>query len=181
MRRFWALLAAAVLTAGCERNASTTPRGGASMVLTIDWQRLVTKEGGTCDRCGGTQEELGKAVETLRESLRPLGIEVGYTERALTIEECAEDIVQSNRILVGDRTLEEWLCGEVGQSPCGSCCSAIGQEVECRTVCVDGSTYDVIPAELIVRAGLLAASHMLGAPTPDSCCPGTTGSCKAGA
>ena len=41
----------------------------------------------------------------------------------------------------------------------------MGEEVECRTVSVDGITYEVIPAELIVRAGLLAASHMMSAPS----------------
>lgn len=150
------------------------------MVLAINWQRLVTERGETCDRCGGTQAELREAVETLTASLRPLGIEVEYTEGELTTEECAADIVQSNRIVLGDRTVEEWLGGQVGQSECASCCSAIGEDVECRTVCVDGQTYDVIPAQLIVRAGLVAASHMLGAPSPSGCCPGTGEPCKTG-
>ena len=149
----------------------------ANMVLTINWQRLVTDDGQTCGRCGSTQEELRKAIETLQESLRPLGIEIASVEEALTIEECAADIVQSNRIVIRDRTLEEWLGGEVGQSLCESCCSAIGEEVECRTACVDGITYDVIPAELIVRAGLLAASQMMRAPSASQCCPGTADPC----
>ena len=179
MRRLWIVLVAAAALAGCDRDLPTIDGRDANMVLTVNWQRLVTNEGQTCDRCGGTQEELRKAIQTLQESLRPLGIKVAAVEEALTIEECAADIVQSNRIVVGDRTLEEWLDGEVGQSLCGSCCSAIGEEVECRTVSVDGITYEVIPAELIVRAGLLAASHMMSAPSAGPCCPGKTEPCDA--
>ena len=141
------------------------------MTLTVDWQRLVTDEGETCDRCGGTQAELDKAIKVLRESLSPLGIEVAFVEHALTIEECAADIMQSNRIVIGNRTLEDWVGGEVGKSVCGTCCGAIGEEVECRTVSVDGSTYEMIPAELIVRAGLLAASEVVRVPSDSPCCP----------
>jgi len=143
------------------------------MMLNVRWQRLVTEDGSTCDRCGGTQEELRKAIGTLRESLRPLGIEVASTEEALTTEECAADIIGSNRILIGGRSLEEWLGAEVGQSPCESCCTAIGEDVECRTVDLDGTTYEVVPAELIVRAGLVAASNLMQSPAPAPCCPGS--------
>ena len=177
MKRLCIVLIAAAALAGCDRDLPAIDEGDANMVLTVNWQRLVTDEGQTCDRCGGTQEELSKAIETLEKSLRPLGIEIASVEESLTIEECAADIIQSNRIVIGDRTLEEWLGGEVGQSLCGSCCSVIGEEVECRTVCVDGSTYEVIPAELIVRAGLLAASHMMSAPSASPCCPGKTEPC----
>ncbi len=177
MRKLCIVLIAAAALAGCERDVSTTDGGDANMVLTVNWQRMVSDEGQTCDRCGDTQEELSKAIETLQESLRPLGIEIALVEEALTIEECAADIVQSNRIVIGDRTLEEWLGGEVGQSLCVSCCSVIGEEVECRTVSVDGSTYEVVPAELIVRAGLLAASHMMSAPSASPCCPGKREAC----
>ena len=177
MRKLWIVVVAAAALAGCDRDLPAIEGGDANMVLTVNWQRLVTNEGQTCDRCGGTQAELRKAIQTLQESLRPLGIKVASVEEALTIEECAADIVQSNRIAIGDRTLEEWLGGEVGQSLCGSCCSAIGEEVECRTVSVDGITYEVIPAELIVRAGLLAASHMMSAPSASPCCPGKTEPC----
>lgn len=43
--------------------------------LNMLWQRLVTIEGETCQRCGGTQEAIVRAIPKLREALRPLGIE----------------------------------------------------------------------------------------------------------
>ncbi|MFH1277325.1 MAG: DUF2703 domain-containing protein [Candidatus Eisenbacteria bacterium] len=164
------------MVASCGR--SVTPPGGGegNLVLRLDWQRLVTEDDATCDRCSGTQEELRQAAAALRKSLGPLGIEVAYVEQALSREECAADILRSNRILIQDRPLEDWLGGEMGASTCGSCCEALGEQVECRTASVDGVTYEVIPVRLIVRAGLLAASNLMRPPSSSPCCPGAAGS-----
>ena len=175
MRRFGILLLAMLALAGCGREKVSSGHGGTKVVLNINWQRLVTESGETCDRCGGTQEELRSAVETLRESLRPLGIEVACAEQSLSTEQCGKDIIGSNRILIQDRPLEDWLGGKVGRSPCGSCCEALGEQVECRTAQVDGASYEVIPAQLIVRAGLLAAAELLRPAGASPCCPGPGG------
>ena len=151
------------------------------MILKIVWQRLVTDEGTTCDRCQGTQAEVARGVENLKASLRSLGIDVVLEEKPLTRQECANDISESNRIWIADRPLEEWLGAEAGQSPCGSCCAELGTEVECRTLSVDGETHEVIPAELIVKAGLLAASRIMQAPSRGPCCPGHESGGKPGA
>jgi hypothetical protein len=42
--------------------------------LPILWQRLVS-EGKTCDRCSATYLEMQRAIEKLKQSLHPLGIE----------------------------------------------------------------------------------------------------------
>jgi len=141
------------------------------MILTIRWQRLVDDVGETCVRCGATQEEVLQAFNSLQVSLRPLGIKVALEENALSPQECAKDISESNRIWVADRPLEEWVGGEVGMSPCGSCCSQLGHAVECRAVSVDDNTYETIPAQLIVKAGLLAASEIIEVPSLGACCP----------
>ena len=161
-----ALVLTAILV-GCV----STPLGPKA-AITVRWQRLVTEAGETCDRCLNTQEEVGLATDTLRRCLRPLNIEVALEETPMTPAACARDISQSNRIFLDDRALEDWLGAEVGKSPCGSCCAQIGQEVHCRTVVVDGRTYEVIPARLIVRAGLLAAEAALARqPVRQPCCP----------
>ncbi|MGT2490314.1 DUF2703 domain-containing protein [Cupriavidus basilensis] len=41
----------------------------------------------------------------------------------------------------------------VGSSPCCSVCG----DSECRTVDVGGTSYEVVPEELMVKAGLIAA------------------------
>ena len=149
------------------------------MTLRIRWQRLVVEEDRTCSRCRGTQGELLNAVQSLKACLGPLGVDVVLEERTLSPQECAEDVSESNRIWIADRPLEEWLGGEVGKSLCGFCCSELGDAVECRTVSVDGKTYEVIPAQLIVKAGLLAASHAVEVPSPDACCPTPSNTHKA--
>jgi hypothetical protein len=139
--------------------------------LAVRWQRLVDEEGRTCDRCGSTEKEIEGALRHLRESLAPLGIEVTLDKRALDPVTCARDVSQSNRIWIGEKAMEEWLGGEVGKSPCGFCCEELGDGVECRTVRVGDRTYEAVPAELIVKAGLLAASQLLEVPPADACCP----------
>ena len=141
------------------------------MILKVQWQRLLDVDGNTCDRCLATQKEISKGVHSLRASLRPLGINVILEEKSLSSQKCTIDVSESNRIWLADQPLEEWLGAEVGQSPCGSCCSVLGKNVECRTVSYGGETYEVIPAELIVKAGLLAASQIMRAPSPEVCCP----------
>lgn len=139
------------------------------MVLMIEWQRLVDKDGKTCDRCGGTEKELRLAVSALKRSLRPLGMKVKLEKKAMG-PQCANNIIESNRILIAGRQLEEWLGAKVGTSECGSCCSKLGETVECRTTALDGETYEVIPAQLIVKAGLMAASELMKTPSTGPCC-----------
>ena len=133
--------------------------------LRIKWQRLVS-EGQTCPRCGSTGKELEKAISTLKRSLIPLGIEVVLVEAELSVEEFKKDPLQSNQIWLNDRPLEDWIGGKVGQSPCCDVCGQSG----CRTVGVGESVYEAIPADLVIRAGLLAASQLIGTASDESCC-----------
>ena len=119
--------------------------------LKIKWKRLVSK-GETCPRCGSTEEELRKAVSTLKQSLAPLGMRVLLEKEELSVTKFKKDPLQSDRIWIGDHLLEEWIGGIVGRSPC---CDVCGPH-DCRTVEVEGQTYETVPAEIIIKAGLLA-------------------------
>jgi len=160
------------LLVGCRDKSNADKGEGMAKVLKITWQRLVDEKGQTCERCGSTEKELQKAFQSLKKSLAPLGIKVALEEKALDPATCAKDISQSNRIWVGERTLEEWLGAQVGKSPCGFCCAELGDQVECRTVEVGEQVYETIPADLIVRAGLLAAASLYEEPPAKPCCPG---------
>jgi hypothetical protein len=127
-------------------------------MLKIKWQRLVS-DGQTCLRCSSTEEEIEKAVSVLRQSLTPLGIEVVLEKSELTVREFERNPLESNKIWINDRLLEDWIGGAVGQSPC---CDVCGPS-ECRTVKVEGEIYETIPADLIIKAGLLAASELINA------------------
>ncbi|MGB9960455.1 MAG: DUF2703 domain-containing protein [Candidatus Bathyarchaeales archaeon] len=133
--------------------------------LKIKWQRLIA-DGKTCPRCGSTEEEIERAVSILRQSLAPLGIDVTLEKGELSVEEFEKNPLESNKILINDHPLEEWVSGTVGQSPC---CTVCGPS-ECRTVTVEGQIYETIPAELIVKAGLIAASELINTEKSESCC-----------
>lgn len=134
-------------------------------ILKIEWQRLLS-EGQTCSRCGATEQEVEKASRSLEQSLAPLGIKVVLEKREITPEAFQKDPSLSNTILLNGRPLEEWLGINVGQSPC---CGPCG-DAECRTLESEGQVYETIPADLIIQAGLRAASHLVNPQTPDPCC-----------
>ena len=145
-------------------------KGADMKMLTIRWQRLVDEKGQTCGRCGATEKEVQTACQNLEKSLTSLGIKVNLEEKALDSTTCAKDVSESNRIWIDDRPLEEWLNATVGKSSCEFCCEELGPDVECRTVTIEGRTFETIPANLIVKAGLLAASHLLSVDSKEPCC-----------
>jgi hypothetical protein len=112
-------------------------------VLKIKWNRLLTDEGGqTCPRCGSTENELEKAVNTLKQSLAPLEIEVIIEKQVIDSVTFANNVSESNRIWVDDKPIEEWLGAKVGRS---LCCEVCG-DAECRTVELEENIYETIPA-----------------------------------
>uniref|UniRef100_A0A7V3YKZ6 DUF2703 domain-containing protein n=1 Tax=Candidatus Caldatribacterium californiense TaxID=1454726 RepID=A0A7V3YKZ6_9BACT len=125
-------------------------------MLHIRWQRLLV-DGATCPRCASTEEELEKACALLEQALVPLGISVVLEKEILSCETFHKDPLQSNAIFLNGRPLEEWLGASRGESPCCDVCGSVA----CRTVETDGRVYEVIPAELIVKAALLAVSASL--------------------
>lgn len=125
--------------------------------LRLCWQRLVTEDGQTCDRCRLTEAAVDEAGETLRRSLAEMGVEVVVEKDILLPLEFLNNPLESNRLWIADRPLEAWLDATSGQS---RCCAACG-DADCRTVIVDGQTYEAIPPELIVAAGLRAAEELL--------------------
>lgn len=124
--------------------------------LRIRWQRLV-KGGRTCVRCSDTEAEVRRAMETLRQVLAPLGIEpqleVGEVDESAFLVRP----VESNRIWIAEKPLEDWLGGTVGSSPCCSVCG----DADCRTVEISGTRFETIPARLIIKAALIAVAETL--------------------
>ncbi len=124
--------------------------------LKIQWQRLIA-DGKTCPRCGSTETELAKAIPQLKKALKPLGIKVVFEKSKLTIEEFKKNPIQSNRILFNGHLLEDLIRAKTGQS---QCCDQCGDE-ECRTVETEEGSLEVVPADLIVKAGMIVASNDL--------------------
>jgi hypothetical protein len=125
--------------------------------LPIIWQRLVTSDGKTCDRCDATYQELQRGVKKLTEVLRPLGIEPTLEAKEIDEGSFRANPSESNRVWIAGKSMEEWLKGRVGTS---RCCSVCG-ESECRTVQVGGTVFEAIPENLFLKAALVAASQLL--------------------
>ncbi len=136
-------------------------------ILQIQWQRLVDKQGRTCDRCGTTESSVEEAYQKLKRSLKELDIDVVLEKKALSLSAFKKDPLESNRIWIAGKPIEEWLSATIGQSQCSSTCG----DSECRTITIDTKSYEAIPAELIVKAGFLAATQLLEAPSIKPCCP----------
>ena len=124
--------------------------------LTIRWQRLVDGQGRTCPRCRSTGDTVSETFQKIGKALAELGIDVELKMEPIDFPMFANDPLQSNRIWIGGRLLEEWLGGTEGWS---RCCEVCG-EVDCRTISVDDGTYEAIPEHLIVKASLLAAAAL---------------------
>jgi len=125
--------------------------------LKIRWQRLVDESGITCTRCKATEKEVEKAFYILKQSFAPRGLDVILEKAVIDSDVFAKDPLVSNRLWIDDRPLEEWLKAQVGKSPC---CSGPCHNEGCRTITLEGRTYEMVPAELIIEAGLLAASRL---------------------
>lgn len=125
--------------------------------LPIVWQRLVSAAGTTCPRCQGTQDQVLRAVDRLKAALEPMGIRPTLEIRELDQIAFQNRPAESNRIWIAGKPMDQWIEGKVGSS---RCCNECGDS-DCRTVEVGGATYEVIPEQLLVRAGLIAATSML--------------------
>jgi hypothetical protein len=127
--------------------------------LPILWKRLVS-EGKTCPRCGATEANVSSAVRKLEMVLAPLGIRPELTAQAIDGVAFRSAPSESNRIWIGGEPMEKWLGGRAGHT---RCCEVCGDS-PCRTMEVDGQVYEALPEQQIIRAAMVAAAAMLGAP-----------------
>ena len=154
--------AAALALVGCA-----APGGpGQGKTLVIRWQRLVDEAGDTCGRCGTTERSIDEAQRLLTAALKPLGLRVWVIKTQLTAEQFELDPSESNRIWIGEEALDTILGAKTGASACAGVCGGS----PCRTTVVDGQSYETIPAELIVRAGLRVAADLVQPAAPPAAC-----------
>lgn len=139
--------------------------------LKILWQRLIDEGGSTCPRCHGTHEEIQLAVKKLQAVLKPLDIEPVLTTQEIKMETFLSNPSESNKIWIADKPIEEWLGATTGSS---RCCNECGDN-DCRTMEVGNQTYEVIPEDLIVRAGMMAATKMMDSDSGQKQQTGSTG------
>lgn len=125
--------------------------------LTIQWQRLLNDKNQTCPRCSETGETVNTVVLKLKSALAELGIEVELIQKSIDFLVFKNNPLQSNSILINGKLLEDWIGGETGKS---KCCDVCGDS-ECRTISFGENTFESIPENLIIKAGLLAAAELI--------------------
>lgn len=157
MQKSLSFVMSIVVLAGCAAPMKHADGESHNLILHIRWQRLVDEKGQTCGRCGTTETATEDAVKRLRRSLKQLDIAVALEKVAVSPSDFAKDPLQSNRIWIGGKPVEEWLQATIGKNQCGGPCG----NSECRTITVDGKTYNAITTELIVKAGLLASAQLV--------------------
>jgi hypothetical protein len=140
--------------------------------LPIVWMRLVDK-GETCPRCGSTERNVATAVAKLESALQPLGVYPVLDTRTIDDATFRAAPAESNRIWIGCKPMEEWLGAQAGDSPCCEVCG----DLPCRTMELDGQTYEVIPEDLIVKAAIIAASELI-APSANTSSSCSTSCCR---
>ena len=115
--------------------------------LKIEWRHLEV-DGETCDRCYDTGENLYHEVKRLNKVLVPKNIIIELIDTKMS----AQDVGQSNTLLINDVPIENIIDVKVSTDYCESCSSIIGKDSYCRTVIFDGNEYEDIPAKAIRQA-----------------------------
>jgi uncharacterized protein DUF2703 len=123
------------------------------MELKIRWQRLRDPAGSRCESCLRTLNHVRTASAKLRKACHAFGIEVPPVE----VSRAASGAMESNRVWINDRPLEQWLGAEVGRSDCRCVCG----KHDCRALYLKGRRYEGVPEELLLRAGLTAMLKLL--------------------
>ena len=136
-------------------NSTTTEK---QKVLRIKWQRLVDDSNSTCARCSDTEINLDQASNILRPLLEKQGIDIILLKKRILPLAFNQNPLDSNIIYIENKELESWLNAEIGKS---QCCDVCGDN-ECRTLKLEGKTYEAIPVELIVRGITIAVESIFG-------------------
>lgn len=125
-------------------------------ILNIRWLRLVNDSGRTCPRCDDTGGAMESACAKLQRALAEIGVLVELRKETLDFSLFQRDPLQSNRVWLNGRPMEDWLGATVGAS---QCCDVCG-DAECRTLATGQGEFEAVPEHLIIRAGLLAAAEL---------------------
>ena len=150
MKKLWiGALALMILAGACSRPGK---------VVVLSWQRPQAAACKGCEKCGATEAEMQKAVAQLKEKLAERGVRVKL-EEGIGARAGKKAIISATNVWVCDVPLETWLGAGIGVKPCD--CSSGGQAMSCKVVSLDGQSYKLIPADLVVRAGLLAADMLI--------------------
>lgn len=102
-------------------------------------------DGETCERCGDTVEAARAAARDLQLALMPLNIRVTLVEHSAA----AENIEDSNSVLINGRPIEELLGAERITTDCPSCSRLVGQSACCGAIRISDCVQESFTPEQI--------------------------------
>ncbi len=137
------------LLGGCSRKEKLT--------VVLEWQRPASETCLACAKCGVNESDVQQACTELKAKLAAKGIAVTFIKR-----KPQESKPGPSQVWICDVPLETWLGGSVSTKPC--CADGSGpnaKQILHRSLDVDGQNFSLIPADLMVRAGMSAADELL--------------------
>ena len=115
--------------------------------LSLEWKHY-DKKGETCLRCDNTGKNIQEALKDISENLNYNEVDISYKETKLD----AEEMPESNMILINNKPIEEIMSATVSENYCHSCSCIAGEGANCRTIKMSGNTFEEIPKDLIIAA-----------------------------
>lgn len=150
MKYVWmAAFALIILANGCSKS------DGKNVVI-LEWQKGATEACQTCDACGVSEQEIKAAAAQLKTKLADKKVRVKIVERKAT--DGTPERPSASRMWVCGIPLETWLGARAAMTPCPD---AKSREAVRPALYVDDQSYSVIPADLMVKAGVMAANQLL--------------------
>ena len=113
--------------------------------ILIEWKHY-DKQGETCSRCNNTGDNVKAAIGTICSEFKD--VKISYKETRLAADKMAE----SNSIFINGQAIEDLLEATASENFCHSCTCLSGKGSNCRTIELDGNSYEAIPEELILKA-----------------------------
>jgi hypothetical protein len=124
--------------------------------ITIEWQHY-DKEGETCTRCNNTGVNIKNVIKQFQTDSIHKKIKIKYLETKLD----ADEMPNSNTILINGQKLEDILGASTSENFCHSCSCLAGKGSNCRIIVKDGDIYEAIPKEFIKEAIDIIISQMV--------------------
>ena len=189
MKKLTILLIIAIALVGCGReseqiDADASRVDADAQFLTVAWHKVTQDDGSICDLSTDTQKSVEQACVDLRQTLAPHGVRVDV--KTLTPEKVDGADCLCNRVLIQGRYVDEWLGADMVKTGCSGCPNQQGCDQTAASgdgcggqyeMVYRGKTYNILPANLIAMAGVVAASDLTGEIIAYSGCPGV-GACE---
>lgn len=115
--------------------------------IKIEWKHY-DKEGETCTRCNNTGDNVKKALKMASRDDKLKNVKISFKETKLEADKMAE----SNTVLINGVPIEDILDASASENYCHSCSCLAGEDTNCRTVELGGTSYEDIPEKMILEA-----------------------------